>query len=92
MKKHVNAWFYGIYGIELIWHGAWGDPELIWHGKSFNYYDVENTLYSYYKEKCADAGIKVNDDNFDIWVKKNAYLAREILQNLLECKCFYDCA
>lgn len=89
MKKYVQSWFYGIYGIEIIWHGAWSDPELIWHNKSFNYFDVENTLYSYYKEDCNENGETVNDDIFPAWVKKNAYLAREILQNLLECKCFY---
>lgn len=89
MKKYVQGWFYGIYGIEMVWHGSWADPELIWHNKSFNYFDVENTLYSYYKEDCGENGETVNDDVFGAWVKKNAYLAREILQNLLECKCFY---
>lgn len=89
MKKYVFGWFYGIYGIELVWHGAWSDPELIWHKRSFNYFDVENTLYSYYKEDCSENGETPNDDDFSVWVKKNAYLAREILQNLLECKCFY---
>ena len=86
MKK---SWFYGIYGIEVIWHGEWADPELIWHKKPFNYYDVENALWSYYKEECDDLNIPIIEDNFDKWVKKNAYLAREILQNLLENKCFY---
>ena len=52
----MKQYFYGIRGIEFIWHGEWSDPELIWHGKSF---------------------------------KKNAYLAREYLQNLLDNKCFY---
>lgn len=89
MKKYVFGWFYGIYGIEYIPHGEWSDPELIWHGKSFNYYDLENTLWSYYKEECSDLNIPVIEDNFDKWVKKNAYLAREILQTLLECKRFY---
>lgn len=89
MKKYVFGWFYGIYGIEYIPHGEWADPELIWHKKSFNYYDVENTLYSYYKEECAENGETVNDDVFEKWVKRNAYLAREILQILLENKCFY---
>jgi hypothetical protein len=79
MKK---SYFYGIYGIRFIWHGEWSDPEIIWHGKSFNYYDLENTLWSYYQEE-------QNPLDFEIWVKKNAALAREILQNLLDYKCFY---
>lgn len=78
----TKSYFYGIYGIRFVWHGEWSDPELIWHGKSFNYYDVENTLYSYYSEEKSPL-------DFEIWVKKNAYLAREILQNLLDYKCFY---
>lgn len=79
MKK---SYFYGIYGIRFIWHGAWSDPEIIWHGKSFNYYDLETPLYEIYSEEAPAL-------DFEIWVKKNAALAREILQNLLNYKCFY---
>lgn len=82
----VKSYFYGIYGIRFIWHGPWSDPELIWHNKSFNYYDLEDALYSNYQE-CALNGEKVPD--FEIWVKNNAYLARCYLQNLLDNKCFY---
>lgn len=89
MKKYVFGWFYGIYGIEMIPHGEWADPELVWHGKSFNYYDVEDSLWFEYKEFCHENGKTPNDDDFEKWVKKNAYLAREYLQNLLESKCFY---
>ena len=81
-----KKWFYGIYGIEFIWHGCWSDPELIWHKKSFNYYDVENALYSDYME---DKSENKTDLPFDIWVKKNAHLARYYLDNLMECKIFY---
>lgn len=77
-----KAYFYGIYGVQFVWHGEWRDPELIWHGKSFNYYDVENYLYQIYTEDAPAL-------DFDIWVKKNAYLTRECLQNLLKNKCFY---
>lgn len=87
--KNNKEWFYGIYGIRYIWHGAWADPELIWHEKSFNYYDVENALYSYFEEDCVFDGIENTEENFAKWVKKHAFLAREILQNLLENKCFY---
>lgn len=84
-----NNYFYGIYGIRMIWHGAWSDPELIWHGKSFNYYDVETPLWDDYKEDCNECGTQPTENGFELWVKKNAYLAREYLQNLLDCKCFY---
>ena len=86
--KNNKKWFYGIYGIEFIWHGCWSDPELIWHGHSFNYYDLENALYDEYKEY--NPNYDDNDDSdFAVWVKKNAYIAREYLQNLLDGKCFY---
>lgn len=84
-----KQWFYGIYGIEFIWHGEWSDPELIWHGKSFNYYDLETPLYYDYVDECNENGETPNDENFSLWVKKHAYLAREYLQNLLYYKCFY---
>lgn len=91
MKKAYSKkdYFYGIYGIRYISHGEWSDPELIWHGKSFNYYDVENPLWAYYNEECAEENKKPNDEEFAVWVKKNAYIAREYLQNLMETKCFY---
>lgn len=82
----MKKWFYGIRGIEFIWRGAWADPELIWHKKSFNYYDVETPLYETYKEELQDGRTQLD---FETWVKKNAYLARYYLQNLLEYKCFY---
>lgn len=80
------SYFYGIYGIRLIWHGNWSDPEIIWHNKSFNYYDLETPLYETYLEEIQEGYTTLD---FEIWVKKNAYLAREILQNLLDNKCFY---
>ena len=51
-----KRWFYGIRGIEFVWHGTQSDPELIWHKRSFNYYDLENTLWSYYREECSENG------------------------------------
>lgn len=81
----MKQYFYGIYGIQFIYHGDWADPELKWHGKSFNYYEIEAPLWETYKEDCENP----NEDDFATWIKKNAYLVRECLQNLLECKCFY---
>ena len=81
--------FYGIYGINLVDHGAYSDPELVWHGKSFNYYDVENSLWDHYKEECAEENKKADEENFAVWVKKNAHIAREYLQNLMDTECFY---
>lgn len=82
----AKKWFYGIYGIQFIWRGEWSDPELIWHGKSFNYFDIENPLWECYNEECEETGIQPNIDEFGDWVKKNAYLAREFCQNIIDAR------
>lgn len=85
----MKSYFYGIYGIHFVWRGSQSDPELIWHGKSFNYYNVEDPLWELFREDCRENGQPVDENAFPQWAKKNAYLAREILQNLLDYKCFY---
>lgn len=86
----MKCYFYGIYGIRLISHGCWSEPELIWHNKSFSYYDVENALWEDYNEECKERNKEGNENDFAIWVKKNAPLVREYLQNLMDNKRFYD--
>lgn len=86
----MNNYFYGIRGIRFVWHGAWADPELIWHRKSFNYYDVENSLWELFQEDCRENERPINENAFPVWVKKNAGLAREILSALLEGGYFYE--
>ena len=88
MENNIK-YFYGIRGIQFIWHGEWSDPELIWHGKSFNYYDIETPLWSDYLEECNENGVIPTDDDFTTWVKINSYKAREYLQHLMENKYFY---
>ena len=88
----MKQWFYGIYGIEFIWHGEYNDPELRWHKKSFNYYDLENALWDAYTEECRfDYSKDPDEKEFPVWVKKNAAFARELLQNFMERGYFYGC-
>ena len=87
--KSNKKWFYGIYGIQYIWHGEWADPELIWHGKSFNYYVLENELWNIYVEECKEENKEADNDEFAIWVKKNASLVREELQYMKDYKMYY---
>ena len=86
MAKREKKWFYGIYGIQFIWHGEWNDPELIWHGQSINYFDIEIPLWDYYNEECEEAGIEPDPEAFGDWVKKHAYLAREYCQNIINAR------
>lgn len=85
----MKNYFYGIRGIHFVYHGEWADPELIWHGKSFNYFDVENSLWELFQEDCKENKIQIDENIFPKWVKKNAYLSRELLQNLMDYNCFY---
>jgi hypothetical protein len=82
----MKEYYYGIYGIQFIWHGEWADPELVWHGKSFNYYEIDDPLYADWSEDVRNGETTLY---FDAWVKKHAHLVREYLQNLLDAKCFY---
>lgn len=77
---------YGIYGIHMIYHGDWADPEIYYKGKSYNYYAVEDTLVEEYRDEHPE---DKNDDGFVAWCKKNAHLVREQLQYLKDNRIFY---
>lgn len=89
--KLKPACFCGIHGIRYISHGEWSDAELVWHGKSFNIFDVQDPLWHEFEEEHPTEDYSNFEiyDKFASWVKQNAYLAREYLQNLMDCKCFY---
>lgn len=44
----------GATNVEFISHGAWNDPELVYDGKSFNYWDIEDALWSEFCEITKD--------------------------------------
>lgn len=85
-KTNKNSFFYGIRGIHFIWHGAYSDPEIIWHNHSFNYYDLEDTLWCIYREECEEIGANADSDAFPAWVKDHAATARDVLQNILDAR------
>ena len=52
----------GVEGIEFVSHGEWADPELIYDGESFNYWDIEDALWSMFcEELCEDYEISVSE-------------------------------
>ena len=55
--KHriVKGNFYGISKVKYVWHGCWADPEVIYRGRSFNYWEVEDTLWGWFLD---DKGIR----------------------------------
>lgn len=78
----ANNFYRGAEGIEFVSHGAWSDPELIYDGKSFNYWDIEDALWSEFCEIVSeDTGKSVMDidsnmsdyeDAFNEYVQDNA--------------------
>lgn len=77
-------WFYGVPEVEFIWHGEWADPEVEYKGNTYNYYDLEDSLWVDYKE---EKGENANDDDFEKWVKDHqdlVYSTLEILEPLDE--------
>lgn len=70
--------------IAYISHGAWCDPELVYKRKSYNYYDVEDSMLSMYREEHDD-----NDDGFDEWILKNKDYVFECIEELDGWKCYF---
>ena len=65
-KPKAPLW-YGIEGIHLIWHGEWSDPELLYKGKLFNYWDIDEGMYSIFQEETG-----LNDtDEYNEWMTNN---------------------
>jgi hypothetical protein len=54
-RRLKESTFRGVPGTEFISHGSWNDPEITttFEGKTYvaNYWEVENSMYSYYKEE-----------------------------------------
>lgn len=60
--------WYGIPGIGFEWRGSQSDPMLHYKGHTFNYWDIEYTLWEHYNER---ENI-FNEDEWEQYVKDNA--------------------
>lgn len=81
----MKKWVYGIKGIEFIWNGQYNDPTLVYKGKIYNYFDFEDSMWSYYSEECEEKGIAKDNDKFPAWVKDNQELAYELINEMIGC-------
>ena len=79
-NKLVEKYFYGVDGVEFIWHGEWADPEVRYNGHTYNYYDLEDSLLSTYREEHPE---DKNDTGFDDWVSANPDETYNILYDLV---------
>lgn len=78
----ANNFYRGAEGIEFVWHGVWSDPELIYDGKSFNYWYIEDALWSMFCEIVSedtgksimeiDSNMNDYEDDFNLFVQDNA--------------------
>lgn len=77
------AQFYGIEGIAFNWHGQWADPTITYKGHEFNYWDVEDALYSNYKEDHSERPdlCHAEDDAFAAWLQANPQEAYDLLDD-----------
>ena len=84
-KKSVTAayggWgkFYGLDDVEFTVPNDTDDPTIFYNDNYYNYYDIEDTLWSYYKEECEDNGTTPDEDEFERWVADNSYLVYDTL-------------
>lgn len=66
----MKKWWYGIEGIEFVWHGKWSDPGLCIDGTEVDVYDVEDYFIEEYREETGDD--TDNEEHFAAWMKQNA--------------------
>lgn len=84
-KKSVTAayggWgkFYGLEDVEFTVPNDTDDPTIFYNGNYYNYYDIEDTLWSYYREECEENGTTPDEDAFESWVADNSYLVYDTL-------------
>lgn len=69
--------WYGIPGIEFIWHKSWSEPEVRYKHRCFSAWHVENMCHEEYKE--ADTSLRFKD-----WMTANPSVAYENLQILID--------
>ena len=47
------------------------DPTIFYNGKYYNYYDVEDALWSEFKEYCEETGVICDEDGFEQWISED---------------------
>ena len=87
MKKNYRANYsrwYGIWGIEFIWHGECQDPEIRFGNHVMNASHVENLLLEDYYEELSDSNKEYGDEGFASYVKDHSKEAKQYCQNCID--------
>ena len=79
LKESVKNGWRGSKDIEYVWKGPWSDPELVYDGKTFNYWDIEDALWSMFLEENPqwtddDSNNPECEDEFNRYVQYNGAL------------------
>lgn len=84
VKASYGGWgkFYGLNDVEFTVPNDTDDPTIFYNGKYYNYYAIEDTLWDYYKEECAENGVKPDENDFENWVAENSYLVYDLLDEI----------
>lgn len=80
MKRNIQRplWM-GIRGVYHIWNGSWSDPEVEYKGHRCNEWDLQESMYTYMKERIADGedwGDPDNDNDFANFCRKHADMVK----------------
>lgn len=66
----------GCENVEFVSNGTQSDPDLIYNGHTFNYWDIDDALWSEFIEYAgyddSDSGNPTVEDEFDKYVQDNA--------------------
>lgn len=57
--------FYGVPGVEYISHGEWNGPEVYYEGKTYNYHDLEDSLWELFQEDIENGDVVIDTTEFE---------------------------
>lgn len=83
-ESKVTGNFHGIPDMKFVWHNTQSDPGVIYDGKYFNATEIDDSLYSMFREYCDETGVIDDYDGFEQWVSENHDEVYELVSNMIE--------
>lgn len=77
-----NENFYGVKGVKFLYKNNSTDPAVIYKNHVFDYYDIEDSLYSDFKDDFPNG----TDDRFEKWVVENSEDVYSLLDEMIQLK------
>lgn len=72
--------FYNLPDVYVISHGEWADPEIVYNNRTYNYWDVDDTLVSIYEL----SETKDDFDSIEGWIAADTSMVYAVLEMLSE--------